>query len=99
MFGFFLLMLSVQSVQDPIIYLIYIPKVGISARIGLIHWNVRSRVYGLRNSFSVHCDLLARVYVARLDYILTLLGIIYVIYRFRIWIKLFFTLFFVIFAK
>jgi len=112
MFGFFILMLSIQSVQNLIISLINIPKVrdSISARIFLINLNDGSRLkclyshaiawsYDLSVSISVHGHFLARVHVAWLDYVLALLGIIYVINRFRIWIKLFFTLFFVVFAK
>ena len=71
-----------------------IPKVGNSIRIRLIHWNADPWVNNLLVSFSVHRHLFARMDVARLDYILTLLSIIYIIYRFSFWIILFFTLFF-----
>jgi len=92
-------MLPIQRIQNLIFWLMNIPKVGNSIRIRLIHWNADPWVNNLLVSFSVHRHLFARMDVARLDYILTLLSIIYIIYRFSFWIILFFTLFFWIFSK
>lgn len=108
MFGFLMLMLSIQSVQNLIFSLINNPKVRDSISVGiiLIHLNDVILPFNSRawtndlsvGSFSVHRHFLARVHVAWLNYILALLRIVYVINRFRIWIELFLYLL-VIFSK